>query len=160
MHLRERYMFGEGGGDLEGTTDLPAREQGIHKEKLQWRACSDVPPVFSLSRRSNWKQTQSRTENLSATGGNPLLRALRDNRDKEEKPDPVKLIDGPADPSSRCGFWLQLWRASPPLSLLGTFTCLLGLSRGHLPQQHALVEALNEKKKESTFRVAESNARI
>lgn len=47
---------------------------------------------------------------------------------RRREPDPVKLIDRPADPSSHCSFWLQLWRASFPLSLLGTFMCLLGLS--------------------------------
>lgn len=51
---------------------------------------------------------------------------------RRRKPDPVKLIDRLADPSSHCSFWLQLWRASFPLSLLGTFTCLLGLSWGNL----------------------------
>lgn len=47
---------------------------------------------------------------------------------RRRQPDPAELIDRPADPSSHCSFWLQLWRASFPLSLLGTFACLLGLS--------------------------------
>lgn len=57
---------------------------------------------------------------------------------RRRQPDPAELIDRPADPSSHCSFWLQLWRASFPLSLLGTFACLLGLSWGNLSSQHVL----------------------
>lgn len=68
--LREREIYQPGSRELtkKNYNGVPARTS---------------PGVFS--RRPNWKQTQSRTENLSATGENPLLRASRDNRDKEEE---------------------------------------------------------------------------
>lgn len=46
VHFLEQHMLHEGGEDVERTRDLPAREQGINEEKLQWRACPDVPRCF------------------------------------------------------------------------------------------------------------------
>lgn len=45
VHLLEQCMFHKGGGDVERTGDLPDREQGINKEKLQWRARLDRKSV-------------------------------------------------------------------------------------------------------------------
>lgn len=115
--LREREIYQPGSRELTKKTTM---------------ACLlGRPPVFSPGALIGNKRRVGRK--ISA----PLERILFCERRgiieiRRRKPDPVKLIDRPADPSSRRSFWLQLWRAPPPLSLLGTFTCLLGLSWGHL----------------------------